>query len=541
MITQACCNDASCVAVCPVQCIRPRPGDSDFATTEQLYIDPATCIDCGACAYECPVDAIFPEEDLPPPLADFRDINADYFALHPLEDVRPLPVKRHRLPDATTEFRVAVIGAGPSAMYAVAELSEMVGVSVTVLERTPTPLGLLRAGVAPDHEGTKLIGERFSRVLQRPNVECLFNVEVGRDVSVAELLIHHHAVICAVGAADDRKLGIPGEDLEGSVSAREFVAWYNGHPDYSDRHFDLSGKRAVVIGNGNVALDVARVLARPASAYEKTTMSDVALEALRGSAIEEVMVVGRRGQVFGAYSTAELLALERLPGVDLLAYPAEVSVTDEELVTAGLEESSFNFARRRGVIDAAARRTPVSPRRIIMRYRLKPTALIGEDAVRGVVLTEADGTSEAVETSLVIRAVGFRARSMPGIPFDSSAGIIPNDAGRIVDPDTGRPLPGLYCAGWVKRGPSGVIGTNRTDSAETVASLLEDLADGRVPQPVGSSTDFADLIRSRQPYLVDRAGWRRIEEAELGAGAATGRTRVKLLNSADLLKAARGA
>ncbi|WP_116451740.1 FAD-dependent oxidoreductase [Blastococcus litoris] len=539
VITQSCCDDASCVPVCPVQCIRPRPGDPEFTTTEQLYIDPGTCIDCGACAFACPVEAIFPEAELPPSQADFRDINADYFAAHPLQDVTPLPIERRRLPRTQPELRVAIVGAGPSALYAAAELSEIRGVTVTILERTPTPHGLVRAGVAPDHERTKLIGDRFDRVLRRPNVICLFNVEVGRHVSVAELLRHHHAVLWAAGASDDRRLGVPGEELEGSISAREFVSWYNGHPDVARRHFDLSGPRAVVIGNGNVALDVARVLARPVTAFEKTTMSDLALQALRSSRIEEVVVVGRRGQALAACSTAELFSLSRLPGVDLLADPAEVAVTDRDL-QAARSGAAGDLARRQAIIDAAAHRRPASPRRIVMRFRLTPTELTGDQAVSGIVLTRPDGTTEALETSLVIRAAGFRGRAAPGLPFDSSAGIIPNDGGRVVDPGTGHPLPGLYCTGWIKRGPTGVIGTNRADSAETVASLLRDVADHRLTEPPDGPEQLVDLLRRRQPDLVDASGWGRIDEAEKHAGRAAGRSRVKFLSTYDLLLAARG-
>lgn len=538
VITQACCDDASCVPVCPVQCIRPRPDDPDFTTTEQLYIDPQTCIDCGACAAVCPVEAIFPEADLPSSLAEFRAINTDYFAAHPLQDVAPIPIARRRLPPEQSRLRVAIVGAGPSALYAAAELSEIRGVTVTVLERTPTPHGLLRAGVAPDHERTKLIGGRFDRVLRRPNVTCLFNVEVGRDVSIAELLQHHHAVLWAAGASDDRRLGIPGEDLKGSVSAREFVSWYNGHPDVADRRFDLSGTTAVVIGNGNVALDVARVLARPVAAFEPTSMSDLALEALRSSNIEEVVVVGRRGRAFAAYSTAELLALSQLPGVDLLADPAEVTVTEQELETAQ-GRGSADFARRRAIIDAAVRRTPTSPRRIVMRYRLTPTELTGDRAVSGIVLARPDGTRETIETSLVVRAVGFRGRAASGLPFDSSIGVIPNVGGRVVDPVTGHTLPGLYCTGWIKRGPTGVIGTNRADSAETVASLLSDVAAGGLTDPPDDPVHLIDLLHRRQPDLVDAAGWWRIDEEERRAGRTFGRSRVKLLGADALLRAAR--
>ncbi|NEK87322.1 FAD-dependent oxidoreductase [Blastococcus saxobsidens] len=537
VITQGCCDDASCVPVCPVQCIRPRPGDPGFTTTEQLYIDPSTCIECGNCAFACPVDAIFHEADLPPSQVDFRGINADYFAAHPLEDLTPHPIERRRLPRARPELSVAIVGAGPSALYAAAELSDIRGVTVMILERTPTAHGLVRAGVAPDHDRTKLIGERFDRVLRRPNVTALFNVDVGRDVSVQELLRHHHAVVWAAGASDDRTMGIPGEGRVGLVSAREFVSWYNGHPDFAEREFDLSGRRAVVIGNGNVALDVARVLAQPVGAFEKTSMSDLALAALRASNIREVVVVGRRGQAFAAYSTAELLALSQLPGVDLLADPTEVSVTEQELETS--RGRSADLARRRAIVDAAARRTPGSPRRIVLRYRLTPTELPGDHAVSGVALARPDGTAEMLDTSLVIRAVGFRGRAAPGLPFDSSAGIVPNDGGRVVDPETGRPLPGLYCTGWIKRGPTGVIGTNRADSAETVASLLDDVADHRLPEPPHGPPQLIKALRRRQPNLIDAMGWWRIDEAEKRAGRASGRPRVKLLAADDLLRAAR--
>ncbi|PKH38526.1 ferredoxin--NADP+ reductase [Nocardioides alpinus] len=534
VITQRCCDDAACVPVCPVQCIRPRPGDPDFSSTEQLYIDPLSCIDCGACATACPVDAIFPESDLPPALTDFSAINAEYFAAHPLIDVSPLPVARHRLPPGLPTLRVAIVGAGPAALYAAIELSELNGVEVTLFERLPTPFGLVRAGVAPDHDATKSITERLGRVLVRPNVQCLFDVEVGRDVSAAELLEHHHAVLWATGASADRKLNIPGEDLVGSVSAQEFVSWYNGHPDSAARDYSLSGRRAIVIGNGNVALDVARLLVQPALAYATTSVSDNALKAMATSTIDEVMVIGRRAQVFAAYGTAELAALTRLPEVDLLAEPSEVGVTDDELEAAALSGRSWALARRRAIIDDAANRTPTQPRRIIMRYRASPTALLGNEAVTGLVVAGPDGTSEQLETSLVIRAVGFRGRPVPGMPFDIERGVLPNNAGRVVDPQNGRPVRGIYCAGWIKRGPSGVIGTNRVDSAETVTSLLEDFERGNLKAPTHDTGALVRLIRERQPNVLDVAGWQRIDETELAAGRGQGRSRVKLLTWEDL-------
>jgi len=530
VIGQGCCNDASCVAVCPVQCIRPRPGDPDFVSTEQLYIDPASCIDCGACARACPVGAIHHVDALPPELGDFRGINAAYFAARPLRDVVPPAVTRHKVPEHS-RLRVAIVGSGPSAMYAAAELSELPRCTVTVLERQPAPFGLVRAGVAPDHQRTKLIGDRFERVLRRPNVRCFFNVDVGRDVTVPELLEHHHAVLWAGGSTDDRKLGVPGEDLPGVVSAREFVGWYNGHPDFADRRFDFRGHRAVVIGNGNVALDVARVLAQPVEAYERTSMSDLAIKALGASAITEVVVVGRRGQAHAAYGTAELLALSRLDTVDLLARSDEVSVTREEILAARSRMAPALFERRRATVRAAADRTPRRDRRrIVLRYRRTPVEVVGTDAVAGVVLEDPLGGRETVPTSLVIRSVGFRGRPAPGIPFDDVTGTIPHAAGRVQVLSSGEALPGLYCAGWIKRGSNGVIGTNRADSAETVASMLEDLRRGRLPQPARTSDQFAELVRQRCSDVIDAAGWRRIDDAERALGRAAGRDRVKFLS-----------
>ncbi|MEP9362775.1 FAD-dependent oxidoreductase [Nocardioides sp. CN2-186] len=538
VIGQGCCNDASCVAVCPVQCIRPRPGDPEFTTTEQLYIDPASCIDCGACANVCPVEAIHHADSLPLALQPFGDINADYFAAHPLQDVSPPSIKRRRLATGST-LTVAIVGSGPSAMYAASELSEIEGCQVTVVERQPVPYGLVRAGVAPDHHRTKLVAEGWGRILRRPTVECLFNVEVGRDVTVQELLDHHHAVVWAAGSSDDRKLGIGGEDLPGVVSAREFVAWYNGHPDFAHQTFDLSGKRAVIIGNGNVALDVARALAQSPTVYERTSMSNLALKALRASAIEEVQVIGRRGQAHAAYGTAELIALSRLEGVDLLADPQEVTVTDEELAAATADSESKPFERRRAVVDAASRREQSSMRRVLLRFRQTPVELLGIDAVKAIVLTDPAGTRETVETSLVIRSVGFRGRPAPDLPFDEAAGVIPNEAGRITDPNTGLPLPGLYCSGWIKRGSTGVIGTNRVDSEETVNSLLEDVREDRVPQPTGTPEQLIYIVRSRGLNVVDAAGWHRIDEAEKAGGQATGRDRLKFLSFERMVQEAR--
>ncbi|MHA3700679.1 FAD-dependent oxidoreductase [Jatrophihabitans sp. YIM 134969] len=539
VITQRCCDDASCVPVCPVQCIRPRPGDPGFVRTEQLYIDPGTCIDCGACANACPVDAIFPEDKLPSSLKDFTAVNAEYFAENPLREVAHLPVTRRSLTAEQPELRVAVVGAGPSALYAATELSEMVGVSVTIVERTPTPFGLIRSGVAPDHPSTKWIMRRLERVLHRPNVRSLFNVEVGRDISLQEMTDQHHAVVWAGGADGERRLGIPGEHLDGVIDAGRFVRWYNGHPDFAMDRFNLAGRTAVVIGNGNVALDVARVLAQPASAYESSTMSEVALAALHKSSIREVLIVGRRGPVHAAYSTSELLALSTLPDVELTADPAEVLLDPQEAAHAQTLPPA-SFERRQALVEAASHRAGAGTRRIVLRYRLVPTSFTGEEALDGVVFTRPDGTTERIDTQLVVRAVGFRGRPVSGLPFDESTGIIPNDAGRVLDPATGRPMPGLYCTGWAKRGPSGTIGTNRVDSAETVASLLADLEAGRLrPRPDGQR-DLVELVRERHPGVVDLTGWDRIAEWERQRGQAQNRPWAPLLTYDALTRAAHG-
>ncbi|WP_395656544.1 FAD-dependent oxidoreductase [Nocardioides sp.] len=539
VITQSCCVDAACVPVCPVQCIRPRPGDPDFESTEQLYIDPSSCIDCGACATACPVDAIYPGDALPPTLATSGVINAEYFEARPLTPAEPPVVSRHRLPPGLSTLRVAVIGSGPAALYAATELTEIPGVEVTIIERLPTPFGLIRAGVAPDHDNTKRIADRLGRVLVRPNVRCLFDVEVGRDISIEEVLQHHHAVIVATGAASARRSGIPGEALPGSVSAKEFVAWYNGHPDSALPDFSIKGRRAVVIGNGNVALDVARLLAQPTAAYASTSVSDAALRSMTASSIEEVAVVGRRSQAFAAYSTAELSALTHLPDVDLVAEASEVAVTDDDWAAASESDRGWALPRRSEIVAEAAARSCTRPRRIILRFGLTPVALLGQHEVTGLELARHDGTKEVIETSLVIWAVGFTGQPIEGLPFDGDRGVLPNRAGRVIDLRSGRPVPGVYCTGWVKRGASGVLGTNRVDAAETVASLLEDFKIGRLADPPGGAESFADLARLRRPGLLGIDGWRRIDDAEVSAGRDQGRTRVKFVTWSGLRDAGR--
>ncbi|RHW26243.1 4Fe-4S dicluster domain-containing protein [Nocardioides immobilis] len=528
VITGGCCNDASCVSVCPVQCIRPRPGDPDFTTAEQLYIDPATCIDCGACVQTCPVSAITADWELPEHLDAYLDINAAYFVNSPIEESEPPDPVRRRLPEERPQLSVAIVGSGPAGCYAASELSAIKGVTVSLFDRLPTPFGLVRAGVAPDHPNTKLIAKRFTPALARPNVHCFFNVEVGRDVSVAELLEHHHAVIWAGGASDDRRLGVTGENLAGSVSAREFVFWYNGHPDFADREFDLSGKTAVIIGNGNVALDVARILARSDTTLATSDMADHAIEALAGSGVTEIVVTGRRGPEHAAYTTSEVSALAQLDGVALLAKSDEIAHVAEVP------------GHRSAVVTAAADRRPgAGERTITLRFGLMPESINGTDAVESVTFRRADGTLETIETSLVVRAVGFRGNRVEGLPFDDTTSTLPHTAGSVWEPESGEAVEGVYCAGWIKRGANGVIGTNKSDAAETVDSVLHDLAAGRLHEPPFGVDHLEELVSSRQPDLVDQGGWKQIDRRELGAGKALGRPRKKLVRVDELVAAAR--
>ncbi|WP_329410448.1 FAD-dependent oxidoreductase [Nocardia vinacea] len=553
VITQRCCNDASCVTECPVDCIRPTPDQPEFATTEMLYIDPDTCIDCGACVDACPVEAIFSEDDLTASLARFRDINAAYFERHPLESNFDPIVTPARPPKELGTLRVAIVGAGPAACYAADELLRRCDVEVEMFDRLPTPWGLVRAGVAPDHPGTKTVSGLFESAFRRETLQYYLNVEVGTHISHEELLAHHHAVIYAVGASSDRRLGVPGEDLPGSHSATEFVAWYNGHPDYADRKFDLSGERVVIVGNGNVALDVARVLTVDPDELAKTDIADHALDALRGSNIREVVVLGRRGPLQAAYTSPEFLALTHLKGVDVVVEEADLTLDpgSQALLDDPEVEPSLELKYTLAKEYAAGRRDPAN-KRIVFRYLVSPTALHGADHVESVefahnelvsengqLVARTTDRSETLDAGLVLRSIGYKGEAIKDLPFDERRAVVPNEHGRVIGED-GVPVPGVYVSGWIKRGPRGVIGSNRTDSEETVEHLLADFTTGKLGVPQADRAALKALIGQRQADLVDREGWKAIDTAEKSAGKASGRPRVKLTTREDLLKAARG-
>ncbi|MBW0273370.1 ferredoxin [Nocardia sp. MH4] len=552
VITQRCCNDASCVTECPVDCIRPTPDQPEFATAEMLYIDPDTCIDCGACVDACPVDAIFSEDDLLASLARYREINAAYFQRHPLEsNFDPLATPTRPPKDLGT-LRVAIVGAGPAACYAADELLRRSDVEVEMFDRLPTPWGLVRAGVAPDHAGTKNVANMFDSAFRRETLQYYLNVEVGQHIDHQELLDHHHAVIYAVGASSDRKLGVPGEDLPGSHSATEFVAWYNGHPDFADREFDLSGERAVIVGNGNVALDVARVLTVDPDELAKTDIADHALDALRNSNIREVVILGRRGPLQAAYSTPEFLSLTHLKGVDVVVDPADLALDphSQALLDDPNIEPSLRLKYTLAQEYSTAEHDPAH-KRIVFRYLTTPTAVHGEDKATSIEfahneLTEENGQlvatatdrTESLDTGLVLRSIGYRGVPIAGLPFDERRGTVPSEHGRVIEAT--EPVPGVYVSGWIKRGPRGVIGSNRVDAEETVEALIADFIAGKLTAPTGDRAALQALLAQRQPELVDRKGWKTIDQAEKAAGKAAGRPRVKFTTRADLLKAAKG-
>ncbi|HJC60051.1 MAG TPA: FAD-dependent oxidoreductase [Candidatus Dietzia intestinigallinarum] len=544
VITQACCADASCVHACPVNCIHPTPDEPDFGTAEMLYIDPVSCVDCGACVGACPVGAIVPHSELAPDQQDFLRINAELTG-----DDRPSRPQARvptlvRLGPTRTTLRVAVVGAGPAALYAADALLRQDGVQVTVFDRLRVPHGLARHGVAPDHVSTRAVADLFTAIEDEPGFDYRLGVEIGRDVTAAELAGHHHAVVYATGAGTDRPLRIPGVELPGSTSATEVVAWYNDHPDHRDAHVPLDHERAVIVGNGNVALDVARILATDPGRLAGTSIAPHALDALRRSRVREVVVLGRRGPQHAAFTLPELVGLATREDIDLrVDAPDGIDVaaaTDRQTrlkleylaeLAAGQQADQIP-ARGAGadadaggaVAGADAGGAAGTRRRIVLRFQASPVEVVGADraeglqVVRTALVRDPDdddvtravpvpGSEEFIDAGLVLSSVGYRGVPVPGVPFDPDTATIPNRRGRVLDATGGDEVPGLYTVGWIKRGPRGFIGSNKTCAAETVNALLDDANAGRLPSP-GSAARFEALLRERRPDAVDLAGWR---------------------------------
>jgi ferredoxin/flavodoxin---NADP+ reductase len=459
---------------------------------------------------------------------------------------------------AAAPARVAIVGAGPAGAFAAERLLRAHGnVEIDLFERLPTPWGLLRAGVAPDHQEIKRLDETFDEQTLRRGCRLFANVEVGVDVTHEELIRHYSAVIYATGAQTDKSLGIPGEDLPGSRPATEFVAWYNGHPDYRELEFDLSSRRAVVIGNGNVAADVTRMLTLSPEALARTDVADHALEALGESHIEEVVVLGRRGPAQAAFTSAELRELGRIDGVDVRVDPAEAEL--DPLSQRWLaEQGTFTARKNVALLREFAVRPPEvgAARTIVLRFLRSPVEIRGAgrveaiDVQRNEIVQAGDGTLrprpaddavETIECGLVLRSVGYRAVPLPGVPFDERSYVLPNERGRVLTPD-GDPVPGVYAVGWIKRGPTGILGTNKRDAEETATCVAEDLASGGLPAPESPARDeIHALLAERKPDLVSADGWRAIDAAELSAGAEAERPRVKLASREELLATAHAA
>jgi ferredoxin--NADP+ reductase len=431
-------------------------------------------------------------------------------------------------------MRVAVVGSGPAGFYAAgALLSADPPVEVDMIERLPTPWGLVRLGVAPDHPKLKTVSRAFERIAEQPGFRFLGNVELGRDLRHGDLVQLYDAVIYAVGAQTDRRLGIPGEDLPGSWAATELVAWYNGHPDYQELEFDLGVERAVVIGNGNVALDVARMLALTREELTPTDATDASIEAIAASPLREIVVVGRRGPAQAAFTTPELQEMGELAGADVIVDPADL---------ADAEPKDTNSERNLAVLrDFAAREPAGKPRRVVFRFFRSPVAILGDERVEAIELVRNElganeraaptAEQETLSCGLVFRSVGYQGVELPGVPFDAASGTIPNERGRVE--------PGVYCAGWIKRGPTGVIGTNKKDATETIETLLEDVAAGRLEPKLDTTAVAVDeLLAERGVQVVEYAGWMAIDEAERAAGEKGGRPRVKLCSWEELLAAA---
>ena len=462
---------------------------------------------------------------------------------------------------AENPLRVAIVGSGPAGFYAAGHLLKSKShpdlcMQVDVYDRLPTPWGLVRGGVAPDHPNIKAVSRVYEKTAAHPEFRFYGNVEFGRDLGHGDLTDRYHAVVYAVGSQTDRRMGIPGEDLPGSWAATEFVAWYNGHPDYRDLEFDLSHERAVVIGNGNVATDVTRMLALPRDELATTDVADHALEVLAESRVREIVVLGRRGPAQAAFTNPELLELGEMSDADVYVDPADVELDPLSRAFIESDDASMTVRRNVEIISGYAEREPTGkPRRIVLRFLVSPVEILGDERVEGIricrneLVPDDSGALRArptdeveeLECGLVFRSIGYRATPLEGLPFDERSCVIPNEGGRIVG-EGGAPLTGEYVVGWIKRGPTGIIGTNKRDAQETVDLLLEDLDAGRLLEPADPDRDSLEaLLTERAPEHVTYAGWEAIDRAEKSAGEPHGRPRVKLCSFDELLDAAREA
>jgi ferredoxin--NADP+ reductase len=453
-------------------------------------------------------------------------------------------------------LRIAVVGAGPTGFYTVEHLFKQrdLAVEVDLFERLPTPYGLVRYGVAPDHPKIKSVTKVFDRTAKKPGFRFFGHVELGKQVRVDDLRQHYHQIVYTTGAQSDRRLGIPGEDLAGSLPATEFVAWYNGHPDYRDYEVDLTHENVAVVGIGNVALDVARILCRTQEELATTDIADYALEALGKSHVKNVYVLGRRGPAQAKFTAPEIKELGEMADTEAIVLPEEAEL--DPLSRASLADSTDRATNRKiQIVQSYAERKPTKKSRTLtVRFLVSPVELIGDEndqvvtmrLVKNELYATDAGTLrprptdqyEEVSVGLVFRSIGYRGVPLPGVPFYDSWGIILNEAGRVIDPDTKEHRVGEYTAGWIKRGPSGVIGTNKPDALETVKHMLADVRKGHMLDPTCPSPAAAEmLVRERQPDFFTYDDWLRLDELEVSKGEAQGRPRVKFTSVKDMLAA----
>lgn len=453
-------------------------------------------------------------------------------------------------------LRVAIIGSGPTGFYAAEHLMkrERLAVEIDMYDRLPTPFGLVRGGVAPDHQKIKTVTKAYDRIAAKPNFRFYGYVEIGTDMTVGDLRDHYHQIIYCTGAQTDRDMGIPGEDLKGSHAATEFVAWYNGHPDYRNFEFDLSQERAAVIGVGNVAVDVCRILCRTSEELAKTDIADYALEALSKSCIKEVHMVGRRGPAQAAFSNPEIKELGEMADATVCVLPedAELDPLSRDKLEATQDKAMMKKVAT--LKEFSRRGSNGKSRRLRLRFLASPVELVGDAAgqvvkmrlVRNELHEQEDGALrpkptdrfEEVDVGLVFRSVGYRGVRLPGVPFHEKWGVILNEKGRVMDPDTNQPMVGEYTAGWIKRGPSGIIGTNKPDALETVNCMMEDLKESSILNPSRPQPEAAEeMVRRSKPDFFSYEDWHRLDECEMARGKELNRPRLKFTCVEDMKSA----
>jgi ferredoxin/flavodoxin---NADP+ reductase len=450
-------------------------------------------------------------------------------------------------PARTTALQIAIVGSGPSGFYAAEALLRCGrSVQVSMFERLPAPFGLVRYGVAPDHPKLKEPIQVYDRIARTEGFEFFGNVHIGVDISFAELRTHYDAVILACGAQADRPLAIPGEDLPGSHSALEFVGWYNGHPDYRDRSFDLTGEVAVIIGQGNVAADLCRMLAKPIDELRGTDVAEHALDALAHSKIREIHVIGRRGPTQAKFTSKELRELGEIPGAQALAAPSDLQLNSES-ETEIADKRNFVAAKNMEIFRAWSMIPNTSaPKNILFDFLQSPIEIRGHSKVERMILSRnrlegspfqqrpyATGAQTELACDLVLRSAGYRCVAIPGIPFDTALSVIGNRGGRVID-ESGSEIPGLYVTGWAKRGPTGIIGTNRADSVETVKALLSDL-ESVAHGPKEGNKNIRSLLSRNGIRIVSYEDWLRIDAIELARGVERNKPREKFASVSNML------